>query len=272
MNKLLNVDRRIIYIILFVALTVPLVNPLGIPLQVGMTTQAMFDLTENLPNGSLVLVSVDFGPTAAPDVAPQLIAVMNHLIAKRHRVIILGFWEQGVPFGTQALQMALDAGYEYGVDIVHLGYVAGGEGAIQSMANNIKATFPVDYLGRRSDTFPLLQNVTDIRDIDLILEFAGGDPGFNAYLRQVVEAYPGVQYAVGVVTVSFPGVMPFFASGQIQGLLQGLRGAAEYEILNGIPGDGASLMDAQSLGHLVIIAFIILGNIAYFVTKAQEKK
>ena len=271
-KALLNIDRRIIYVILFVVLAIPMIRPIGIPLQVGMTTQAMYNLTENLPNGSLVLMSADVSPTGAPDVVPCMIAVMNHVIKKQHKVIIVTFWEQGVPYTRQIMDMALNAGYVYGTDIVNLGYVAGAESAIQSMAADIKGTFPVDHQGRRSADFPLLQGVDDITDVDIILEFATGDPGFNAYLRQVIEPYPNVQYAVAVVTVSFPGLMPYFASGQVKGALQGLRGAAEYEILVGIPGDGASRMDAQSLGHVVIIAFIILGNLAYFVSKAQEKK
>ncbi|HSL93994.1 MAG TPA: hypothetical protein VK905_05260 [Bacillota bacterium] len=272
MKALLNIDRRIIYIILFIALAIPLINPLGIPVAVGLTTNAFYKLVEDLPNGSLVLMSMDVSPSGAPDVFPNAVAAANHMIKKGHKAIILGFWEQGVPFSTQIMQQFVDAGYVYGTDVLNLGYVAGAESAIQSMAQDIAGTFPVDYLGRRTADFPMMQGVKDINDIDIILEFATGDPGFNAYLRQVIEPYPGVQYAVAVVTVSFPGLMPYFASGQVKGALQGLRGAAEYEILNGIPGQGAARMDAQSLGHIVIIAFIILGNLAYFVSKSTEKK
>jgi hypothetical protein len=271
-DKLLALDRRIIYIVLFIGLCFPLINPLGIPIKVGTTTQAMYDIVEDLPSGSIIMLSVDFGPTAAADVNPQLVTAMNHIIKKGHKAIILGFWEQGVPFGEVVLNMALDAGYKYGEDIVHLGYVAGGEGAIRAMSQDIKGTFPVDYQGKPSSSFALLKNVNDIKDVDAILEYAGGDPGLNAFIRQIVEENPGINYACGVVTVSFPGSLPFFQSGQVKGLLQGLRGAAEYEILVGIPGAGASLMDAQSIGHLVIIGFILIGNIAYFGSKGSKKK
>ena len=53
-------------------------------------------------------------------------------------------------------------------------------------------------------------------------------------------------------------------AGQIKGMLCGLPGAAEYEILLNRPGKTVKLMDAQSMGHLWIIVLVILGNIAYY--------
>ena len=49
--------------------------------------------------------------------------------------------------------------------------------------------------------------------------------------------------------------MPFVVSKQIQGILAGMPGAAEYESLVGKPGIGTSGMDAQSLAHLIIVLF-----------------
>ncbi len=42
------------------------------------------------------------------------------------------------------------------------------------------------------------------------------------------------------------------------------------ELLNGKPGQGASMMDAQSMAHLLILGFIALGNIAYFMSKKKN--
>ena len=51
----------------------------------------------------------------------------------------------------------------------------------------------------------------------------------------------------------------------------GMKGAAEYELLVNAPGAAVQGMDAQSLGHIVILVFIILGNLGYFFgTKGQE--
>ena len=51
------------------------------------------------------------------------------------------------------------------------------------------------------------------------------------------------------------------------GILGGLRGGAEYEILINKPGASVAKMDSESISHLYIIALIIIGNIGYFATK-----
>jgi len=64
----------------------------------------------------------------------------------------------------------------------------------------------------------------------------------------------------------------FLQSGQIYGLMGGLKGAAEYEKLIGRPKDTASRsMDAVSIAHVVIVLFIIVGNIAFFAAGKGKK-
>jgi hypothetical protein len=60
---------------------------------------------------------------------------------------------------------------------------------------------------------------------------------------------------------------PFLSAGQMVGLLGGLKGAAEYEMLIDKPGMGQRGMDAQSVCHLVIILLVIAGNVGYFMRK-----
>ncbi len=63
---------------------------------------------------------------------------------------------------------------------------------------------------------------------------------------------------------------PYYDSGQIIGFLGGLKGAAEYEVLNGIPGSGVEGMDAQTIAHLFMILLVILGNLGYFLERRSE--
>ncbi|MBN1593110.1 MAG: hypothetical protein JW941_07695, partial [Candidatus Coatesbacteria bacterium] len=56
---------------------------------------------------------------------------------------------------------------------------------------------------------------------------------------------------------------------QLQGMLGGLSGAAEYEDLINRPAAAKSGMDAQSIVHILMILLIILGNIAYFGTRRK---
>jgi tetrahydromethanopterin S-methyltransferase subunit D len=51
------------------------------------------------------------------------------------------------------------------------------------------------------------------------------------------------------------------SSGQLTGLLGGLKGAAEYETLVDRKGRGLKGMDSQSIVHLLLVGFIVLGNV-----------
>jgi len=63
---------------------------------------------------------------------------------------------------------------------------------------------------------------------------------------------------------------PFLSSGQMVGLLGGLKGAAEYEMLLKKPGMGQKGMDAQSVSHLVIVLMIVWGNVGYFLKRKSS--
>jgi hypothetical protein len=69
-----------------------------------------------------------------------------------------------------------------------------------------------------------------------------------------------------------PGLYPLLRSGQLNGLIGGLRGAAEYETLIGQKGKAIAGMDAQSATHLAIIVLVIMCNLFYFSTRKQAKQ
>ena len=69
-----------------------------------------------------------------------------------------------------------------------------------------------------------------------------------------------------------PKFYAYVSSGQFVGLLGGMRGAAEYEILIGEEADAVTGMQAQSLVHLLIIALVILGNVGFFLGRGRIRK
>ena len=76
----------------------------------------------------------------------------------------------------------------------------------------------------------------------------------------------------GVTAVSAPKYYAFVGSGQLVGLLGGMKGAAEYEILLNEKDDAVKGMSAQSLVHLLIIALVILGNLGFFLGSKRRRE
>ena len=66
-----------------------------------------------------------------------------------------------------------------------------------------------------------------------------------------------------------PKMFAYIDAGQMVGLLGGRKGGAEYEKLLGLPDKSTKGMGAQSLIHLIIIGFIVLGNVGYFMSNRK---
>lgn len=266
-DKLQNMDKRIIYTLMLLVLIVPMIMPLNIPISINSSTRAVYDMIENLQAGDKVLLALDYSPGGSADVHPQLEIMMNHLMRKGVKTVMVSFWDAGPMFGEQVIKPLEDAGVKkYGVDFVNLGYVAGGEPGIKKFATDVPNTTPKDFRGQSISNFEIMQGVKDATAFKLVIDFSSGTPGAKEWIRQV-QTPMGVPMAVGTVTVSVPEYTPFLQSGQLIGMLGGLRGAAEYEKLNGTPGAAVSKMDAQSMGHVLIITFIVLGNVGYVLSR-----
>jgi len=271
-EKLQHVDRRILYLVLAVLVAIPLIWPFTLPLQVSPAVYSLYDHVESLKSGDVVLMSFDYSAGGAPDIHPQVEAIVRHL-AKKDGVglVTVGFFPDGPMFAEKVFWILEEAGKTYGEDFVNLGYRAGGEGAIAMLASDVKAAFQTDFRGNDTSSLPLLQKVKSARDFSLIIEFAGGSPGPPEWIRQVQAVYR-VPLAVGISTSMVPANMPFLESGQLISILSGLRGAAEYEVLLGEAGKGSAAMSSQTLGHLVIMVFLIVGNVSYFLTRKNSSR
>jgi len=270
-KKLQNFDRRIIYVVMLVVISWPLLSPIGVPLQVNQGTLDVFNQLDALKAGDRVIFSINYDPTSAADIAPQASIMLQHLMQKDVRVALVCWSAAGPSLIDGLINPHLEAGKVYGEDLINLGFIAGGETAIRNFGRDVIGTAKVDNRGNDLKNVPIMKGVADVRDFEFVFVFHGYNPGIQEWVRQV-QGPLNIRLLAGVVNVSVPEVMPFYTSGQIDGLAQGLRGAAEYELLLNQPGAAVAKMDAQSLGHLAIIFFVIVGNIAYFLEKKQGRK
>jgi hypothetical protein len=271
LEKLQTIDRRIIYLILALSIILPLMFPIGFPVDVTKDTQTVYDLIDKLPADSVILVSYDWDAASAPELYPQAEAITKHILSKKHKLVAVALWNQGATFADRVhANVAAETGAKYGVDYVNLGFRPGGAVVLNSLARSIQSTFPEDVTRTRTASIPMMKDINDINDFDLVICLSAGDPGIRTYIEQIGAQYP-VTITGGVTAVSVPGMLPYLQSGDLVGLLGGMRGAAEYEVLVDRPGKGLGGMDAQSVTHLTIIAFILIGNISYIATRKKKK-
>ena len=273
LEKLDTLDRRIIFIFIALSIAVPLLFPVNLDFSITQPVQSFYDAIENLPPGSKVLVSCDYDPGSMPELYPMNVAVFYHLMSRNLKIITMQLWPAGTPLAEGALSEVLRdfPNKKYGEDYVNLGFKEGREVVMVSMGTNIPKTFPTDYQGRKLEDLPIMQGVTNFDDLALLINISGGLPGTKEWVLQVQSRYH-VKLGSGCTAVSAPEFYPYVQSGQLVGLLGGMKGAAEYEKLVKRPGTAARGMDAQSVSHIVVFLFIVIGNIAFFALKKTKKR
>ncbi len=262
-----RIDRRIIFVLVLVAVVIPLIVPLGLPIDVSPPVQSLYDTVDALPPGTIVMLAGDYSPDTVPELQPMTLAFLRHAFKNDLRVVVACLWPASPPLVEAALTpLAEEFGKEYGVDFVNLGYMTGGPVTILGMGNSITKTFPSDYYGTSVGEIPLMDEVGSLADVALVMEVSAGTPGTREWVQQAVSRF-SVTLGSGTTAVGAPNFYPYVSSGQLVGLLGGLKGAAEYETLVGMPADATKGMDAQSIVHALIVVFILIGNVAYFLSK-----
>lgn len=270
-GRIEKIDRRFIFVLMLLAVLLPLLKPVGLPIEPTPKVIGLHKAIEALPEGSVIYFATDWDPGAAPELYPMAQATLRHLFRRNMKVICGTLWPTAGPLAENVLkEIADEAHKEYGVDYVNLGFKEGREVVMVSIATDITSVYPQDYYGRPTTSYPIMADVKDFHDIALLLNISGGYPGTKEWLQQVQKRF-GMMMATCTTAVSEPEFVPNFQSGQLVGLVGGLAGAAEYESLIDVPGTATRGMDAQSLGHLAIIALIVISNAAYLMRKRAGK-
>jgi hypothetical protein len=262
LDKIENLDVRIIYILVIICIAIPIAYPLGLPIEVSGSTLSAHNFIEQLPEGSVVLVGFETGAAGWPELGPQLNAYTQHLFDRNMKILIVSGNVDGAMLAEMyTIPKIVETGKVYGEDWVNLGYIAGGESGIAAFASQITSVTPRDYFGTPLESIEMMKNIKSAADFKLAIVCSWGTPGEAEYLRQYTTKF-GVPLIVGAQVVSVPGLVPYYQSGQVVGYTAGLRGAGEYEILIGRPGYAVSSLDAASSYHLIVFVLIMIGNIA----------
>lgn len=278
--RLQNFDRRWIFLIMSLAVVVPLFFPIGLPALPDSMTKAAYNAVEALPDGARVFVSLDLDPASTPEIEPFYRAVILQLKRKHAKLVFVTTWYQAPPLverymretietaiappGTPGYDGLPDRAYVKNVDYVNLGFRDGKGAIIQQFGANLRDAFD----GRANDGTPLdqirmLDGIKQLKDFDLIVLVSAGFPGAKEYVQFVGSRYK-LRMIAACTAVSTTDLSPYFQTGQLVGLVGGMAGAAGYEYLVGKKGSGTAGADVLNVGNMVVILAILFGNVVYF--------
>ena len=281
-----SIDRRVIYLTILLGALLPLFLPIRFMPKVSPEVKAVYDYIDNLSPGSVILLSFDYGPSTLPETQPMAEDIMKHAFIRGIRVIGVALTEEGALLAIQAYNNVVQEFRKYniqvvyGKDFVFLGYKSGRQAVILSIGEDIKKAFPTDYRGTNINDIPMMFNIKNYGDISLVVVISSTTTPED-WITYAHSRY-NVPVAVGVTAVLAANYYPYIQTGQIIGVLGGVKGAAEYENLvnklikaeinqPAVRTPAMKNMSALTVAELLIVLFIILGNIGYLTKKGQRR-
>ena len=271
-----RIDRRFIYLLVAVAIIIPILVPLNLPVQVTKEVHGVFDEIDKLPPRSRVLVVFDYEPASQPEVEPMALAVMRHCIRKNLRIVAISYLQLGRG-NAEIVFNKIQKEYEkegrilkYGEDMANMGFKPGYSAMILGLDKDFKGTCVTDYKGTDVYSLPILEDVEGLSDFKY-LACLHDDSSISTWILYAYEIV-GIKIGAFCTAVMAPGIYANLDAGQLTGIVGGLKGASEYEKLLNYRGSATSGMDSQTIIHMLIVIFILIGNFAYLLKERHLKK
>ena len=267
-----SLDRRYIWLSIFIVIIIPILVPLKLPLKIDKETWNVYNYIESLPENSNVFVSIDGSLNYWPgEIQPTAEAVMQHLFNRPLRIYIASFrWPDGPMIADMTFKNIDLNGKVYGVDYVNIGYFYRKVG-MAAFATSIHKLTETDFYGNSLDELPMMKDVDDMNDF--VVAFVMTDFGSITWqIGQWNAPYGIPMIGIGSTRIA-PSTMPYRQTGQVVAMLAtGVRAGAEYELIMKKPGGGLAMTDALSTSLLMAVVLTIIGNIGYFMKKRRQNK
>jgi hypothetical protein len=284
-DKLMKLDRRWVFLFLIIVCVITYAGDFDIPIRVEPEVAVIHEFIDSLPPGDIVMVPIDYDPGSLAELHPMTYAIVEQCWRKNLKVIFTALSQNAPGMADQAIRDISDSclvdkeynGVMYkgreivnGVDYAFLGYKPYPAIIILAMGQNFRLPFPTDYYGQPLDSLPMMRGVQNYDDVACVVDISGTNS--TDYWISYGQGRYGFPLAIGVTGVSTAQYYPFYGSGQIFGIMGGLLGAAQYEQLADNAGLAKDGMRVQLGAHIVIIAFILLGNVGYFVSRRKRNR
>ncbi len=281
-DLLRNLDRRWIFLLMLLAVAIPILMQSQFPEKPTGLAKAVFDEIEQLEEGDRVLLAFDFDPASAGELGPMATTFSYHCAKKKLKMYYMALWPVGPQMIDDSINNVLKKDFPemvYGEDYVNLGFKSGGEGVIKVVLTDLRQLFTTDGYGTQIDEIAMMRGVENIRQMDLIANVSAGSAGTKEWVQYAITPYPDdLRLVAGCTGVQAPLLYPYIPN-QLPGLLGAIKGAAEYEELvmskygdsdmPGIYSEARRRMGPQLIAHMLMIALIVVGNIIYFMERKK---
>lgn len=301
-EKLLSVPKSVLYLLLVLATSIPLFKPFPVPNRTSSASNDFYRTLQTMPEGSTIMLQSDWTNGTRGESRGQFDEFMRICMRRKLKVALCSVGDPQAPevakFTIEKLvaehEKEFGVKYERWNDWVYAGYFPGAEGTGQAFAadfyNAIKEKRDKAPDGSEKPIVqsPVMQNIKKLGDFGAYAIITGTKSS-----RIMIERLGRkVTMLASVTGVMGPETLNYYVTGQLSGLVIGLKGSYDVEMLM---EKGAELTDARgnpvsippytgksNLGRanlyvgplhaaigLMILA-VIIGNIGVVLTRKKE--
>jgi hypothetical protein len=240
-----RVQRWLVAAVLLIAVGGTLMGPLMTPNVPTLTQPATFsgvtrsyDTVRGLSVGDTVLVAFEYGPAEADELDLVTVPILRHMFDQGVHISIVSTRPEGLAVAARSLNAIGPPKEQYTL----LGY-------------------------RPGDATGVSQLLADAGTLPRLILVLAAEPGpLRWWIEQTHARGEGAPpILAGLSAALEPSAGPYLdvSAGQLQGMINGLSGAAAYERLRGSAGHATQRLNALAVGHVAIVGLMILGAVSY---------
>jgi len=268
----LAVFRWAIAAVVLVAVSLPIITgapSFALPSLEPRELGALFSLVERLPLEQPVLVVFDYEPGYAAELEAVSGAFLDQMMARGLPLASMSTRPTGSALALLALAPFVDRyGYENGQSIVNLGYLSGGQTAVQLFAISPREAvlegFALPEQVQEVWETPVLNEVEVLSDFGMVAVITADSEAARVWAEQARPNLADTPLVVVLSAGAEPLVRPYFEGGDrtAGGILSGLPAAVAYELRNGRAGLAQERWDA--FGSVMLAAeLVLLAGVGY---------
>ncbi|MCW5937997.1 MAG: hypothetical protein KIT11_11900 [Fimbriimonadaceae bacterium] len=240
-EKLQAIDRRILYAILVVVVSIPLFVPATIPVDPDPSSKDMYKALMDVPPNKTVFIQSDWTVSTRGESQGHLEGLLRIVMARKLKFAIYSVADPQAPqvFRNVISQLNLERQriglepYRSWEDYLDLSYFPNAEGTLNAVAFDVRQAIGSrrvkDPAGVERPIFesPVLRSVRKIGDAGLYVVVTA-----SASIDIAIQRLSRKTRLSAMTTgVTGPQVLPFWQSGQVVGVAIGLKGVYDVEYM-----------------------------------------
>jgi len=248
-------QRWLVAAVLLIAVGVILVPPtmgLNIPTLTQPVTSSgvtkSYNSIQGVSAGNTVLVAFEYGPSEADELDLVAEPILRHLRDQGAHISIVT---------TRPERLAVATGL-----LSHI------------QVSEEQVTTPHDY--RPGDATGVSQLLADAVPPPKLILVLTAQPGpLRWWVEQTYALYgDALPIVAGTSAALEPATSPYLdvSAGQLEGAVNGLRGAAAYETRRGSAGRATQRLDTLAVGHIAVVGLMVLGAAFYAPSGLRRRK